>query len=103
MKKPEITAGVVQGAATPVGGTIPNLITKYVDKATTTGVKKNGIANHGFITNGRPNKNGSLMLKRAGTSSTLPIDLNWTDLAPTKVKITKPIVMPEPVKLMKLL
>ena len=64
---------------------------------------KNGIANHGFMTNGIPNRNGSLMLKIPGTASTLPNYLNWTDLAAVKVKTSNPIVIPEPVKLMKLL
>ena len=74
-----------------------------MDNATITGVKKNGIAKNGFITIGNPNKNGSLMLNNAGINSTLPIVLNCTDLAANNVKITSPIVIPEQVKLMKLL
>ena len=41
--------------------------------------------------------------KIPGTNSTLPIERNCADLAAIKIKIIKPIVIPEPVKLMKLL
>ena len=68
-------AGVVQGAAKQLsGGIIPVLITKYVEAATTKGVKKKGKARNGFITIGKPKRNGSLMLKIPGTNSNLPID-----------------------------
>ena len=43
------------------------------------------------------------MLKIPGTNSTLPIERNCADLAAIKIKIIKPIVIPEPVKLIKLL
>ena len=40
------------------------------------GVDMKGTASIGFITIGKPKRNGSLMLKIPGTNSNLPIDFN---------------------------
>ncbi len=46
-----------------------------------TGIAINGTASIGFITTGRPNKIGSLILKSAGTNSKFPNVFNCFDFA----------------------
>ena len=69
-RKPMRIGGVVQGAFTTILPQKPMLVRKYATMLDAAGASMNGIARIGFITMGRPNTSGSLMLKIAqGISS----------------------------------
>ena len=76
--------GVTHGGITVAAGTQPKLVAKYAVEIQIIGVKMNGININGFNTNGRPNINGSLMLKIPGAAAKLFTTMNGLFLRPTK-------------------
>ncbi len=73
-------AGVVQGVRDATRATSPRSSANQARVALIMGTRMKGRKNTGFITIGAPNRMGSLMLNRPGTTPILPMDLRWAAL-----------------------
>ena len=93
--------GVVQGTITPpYSGQRPIAIEAYSMTPQIIGVTMNGAAMMGLSTSGTPKMIGSLTLKIDGTAASLPRSRSRRDLAKKSMKITKPMVTPDPLMTM---
>ena len=99
---PEISGGIDPKPKIPIGAvTISNWIKAYPKQTKTIGQIINGISIIGFKITGKPKITGSLTLKIPQGNVNLPNDLYWLLFALKNIKITSPIVAPDPPKLAK--
>src|SRR5690606_30215276 len=68
-----IGAGVVHGVRDTTCAIQPSLVAPYARQALINGTNTNGRNSIGFMMIGAPNRIGSLMLKKLGTTPILPI------------------------------